>query len=58
LTEEADPGKIERIRQAVTEYKQGKRVLIISGSFHENQGFTLGLATPEHLPIYGVGRGG
>jgi hypothetical protein len=31
--------------------------LIISGAFHENQGFTLGLTVIDQLSLYGVGTG-
>ena len=44
--------KIERIKEAVTEYKKGERTLILNGHSREDQGFTLFPVRNEEAGIY------
>lgn len=47
----------ENLLKAVDEYQQGNRTLILDGSFHENQGFTLFPVENDMVDIHVDGKG-
>ena len=43
---------MKNLRKIVKEFKGRKRTLIVNGSFHENQGFTIFPVKNDELDIY------